>query len=183
MDRNTNPRPSTHVRGNQYHESPTITNAESMPSSTRPGRIRSRRALLVRALAGVIVVVLVALLGWWLVGRTGMPSTIVSDRYQAVFFTNGQVYFGKLATVDSKYLKLTDVFYIQSKATDAESENPQKTDTNNSNDIQLIKLGSEVHGPDDAMIISRDQVLFFENMKKDGTVSESIAKYKESNKN
>jgi len=88
--------------------------------------------------------------------------------------SNGQVYFGKLSTLNSEYIKLTDIFYLQTKAADA-SENPQKTSS--ASDVQLIKLGSEVHGPDDQMIISKDQVLFFENLKADGTVAKSIDKY------
>ena len=46
--------------------------------------------------------------------------------------------------------------------------------------MQLIKLGSEIHGPDDEMIINKDQVLFFENLKTDSTVAKSIASYQKS---
>jgi len=45
----------------------------------------------------------------------------------------------------------------------------------------LIKLGSEIHGPDDEMIVSKDQILFFENLKKDSQVSASIDKYSKPN--
>ena len=84
-----------------------------------------------------------------------------------------------LNQVNASYFKLTDVFYIQAQEADSktsDSENPQKASTQ-STDIRLIKLGSEVHGPDDEMIISKDQILFFENLKKDGKVSDSITKY------
>lgn len=101
-------------------------------------------------------------------------SVIDSDKYQAVFLSNGQVYFGKLQTLSTEYMKLTDIFYLQTKS-DTKSENPQATSTES--DVQLIKLGSEVHGPDDQMIVSKDQILFFENLKTDGTVSKSIDKY------
>jgi hypothetical protein len=74
-------------------------------------------------------------------------------------------------------MKLTDIFYLQTHNTSADSKNPQQTTSQQSNDVQLIKLGSEVHGPDDEMIISKDQVLFFENLKKDGKVTDSISKY------
>jgi ABC-type Zn uptake system ZnuABC Zn-binding protein ZnuA len=43
--------------------------------------------------------------------------------------------------------------------------------------VQLIKLGSEVHGPEDAMMIAKAQVLFYENLKPDGKVAQSISKY------
>lgn len=130
-------------------------------------------------LVGALIAVLLVVFGAWFLYRSSTAATIDDSKYQAVFFTNGQVYFGKLNQVNANYFKLTDVFYIQaqeadSKATD--SKNPQET-SSNSTDIRLIKLGSEVHGPDDAMIISKDQVLFFENLKKDGKVSDSITKY------
>lgn len=44
--------------------------------------------------------------------------------------------------------------------------------------MQLIKLGDEIHGPEDEMILSKDQVLFYENLKTDGKVAQSIEKYK-----
>lgn len=139
---------------------------------------------LVAIIVGAVVALAVVLLSGWLLSRTSTAATIDDNKYQAVFFTNGQVYFGKLSQVNANYFKLTDVFYIQAQeadATNADSKNPQQT-SNNSTDIRLIKLGSEVHGPDDEMIISKDQVLFYENLKKDGKVSDSIIKYNDQKK-
>lgn len=135
--------------------------------------------------AGVVLAIVIMVLSGWYLHRSSTAATIDSNKYQAVFFTNGQVYFGKLRQVNANYFKLTDVFYIQAQDAEAQtsdSENPQQTNSQ-STDIRLIKLGSEVHGPDDAMIISKDQVLFFENLKKDGKVSDSITKYAEQQKN
>ena len=105
---------------------------------------------------------------------------IDSSKYQAVFFTNGQVYFGKLKNQGSDYLHLSDVYYLQTNA-DATSENPQQSTSTDQGNVQLIKLGDEIHGPEDEMIISKDQVLFYENLKTDGKVSQSIQEYKNSN--
>jgi hypothetical protein len=131
--------------------------------------------------AAIASIVLLAVLGGWLLYRTSMGAYIDNNKYQAVFFTNGQVYFGKLHKLSGGYFKLDDIYYLQAKA-DATpgntSENPQETSTNQSSDVELIKLGQEVHGPDDEMIINKDQVLFFENLKKDGTVTQSINKFK-----
>ena len=112
--------------------------------------------------------------------RSSTAAAIDSSKYQAVFFTNGQVYFGKLHTLNNNYMKLTDIFYLQAKdpSTNADSKNPQETSTQQSPDVQLVKLGNEVHGPVDEMIISKDQMLFFENLKKDGKVAASIGQYK-----
>lgn len=139
---------------------------------------KNKQKVIALAVGLVLAAAVIALSGWFLY-RSSTAATIDSSKYQAVFFTNGQVYFGKLNQVNASYFKLTDVFYIQAQESDSaqnESENPQET-SNDSTDIRLIKLGSEVHGPDDEMIISKDQILFFENLKKDGRVSDSIIKY------
>jgi hypothetical protein len=43
--------------------------------------------------------------------------------------------------------------------------------------ISIIKLGDELHGPEDKMYISRNQVLFYENMKNSSKINEAIKKY------
>ena len=136
---------------------------------------------------GIISAILVVIVGagiWTAVSSLGGSGAgIDGGKYQAVFFTNGQVYFGKLQQFNSEYMKLTDVYYLQSptaEGEDTDSKNPQST-TNDQSNATLIKLGDEIHGPEDAMMISKDQVLFFENLKKDGKVSQSIEKYKNPN--
>lgn len=131
----------------------------------------------------LIIVLFIGLLGWlvWSNMNKGGGLAIDSSKYQAVFFTNGQVYFGKLQASNESYLKLTDIFYLQSQqSNDKENPgNPQETSTNQ-NDVQLIKLGDEIHGPEDEMIISEDQILFYENLKPNGKVAQSIQKFKDS---
>lgn len=131
-------------------------------------------------LPAAIVAVLLALASGWFAwsNMNGIGSAIDKSRYQAVFFTNGQVYFGKLEPLGADSMKLTDVYYLQAQnAEGGESDNPQET-SSNQNDVQLIKLGDEVHGPEDEMILSRDQMLFFENLKTDGKVAQTIDQYK-----
>jgi len=111
-----------------------------------------------------------------------MGANIDSNKNQAVFLTNGQVYFGKLHTLNGGYMKLTDIYYLQTTAKDTSSSDLQAASGQSSTDVQLIKLGDEIHGPDDEMIISKDQVLFFENLKKDSKVSSSITKYQNQKK-
>lgn len=104
---------------------------------------------------------------------------IKSKEYQAVFLTNGQVYFGKLTQSDSDYVKLTDIYYLQVQ----QSVQPGSTSTtaNNANQqVSLAKLGGELHGPEDVMYVSRQQVLFWENLKTDGKVTKAIADYQSS---
>jgi hypothetical protein len=146
---------------------------------SRGSKKKSKNLKYIAMTAVLIFSLLVVVFGGWLLYRSSMGAHIDDSKYQAVFFTNGQVYFGKLQKLSGGYFKLNDIFYLQAKADAANaSENPQETSTQQNSDVELIKLGSEVHGPDDEMIISKDQVLFFENLKKDGTVSQSISKFK-----
>jgi hypothetical protein len=125
------------------------------------------------AIAVVLIVVLGAL-GWWAYNTFSSPDGIKKNQYQAVFLTNGQVYFGKVSNVNSDYVDLGDIYYLQvqqsvqpdaNKA--ASAENPQ---------VSLAKLGSELHGPEDQMKISREQILFWENLKDNSKVVEAIKK-------
>lgn len=165
---------------------PTGRNTPSSPTNAARGGKQSNNKIKTISLAAAVatLVLVLALIGWFLY-RSSLAAHIDSDRYQAVFFTNGQVYFGKLEKLNGNYFKLNDIFYLQaqsdSEATN-ESENPQQTSNQQSSDVQLIKLGSEVHGPEDEMIMSKDQILFFENLKTDGKVTDSIGQYYNQNK-
>lgn len=131
-----------------------------------------------------LVIVLLGAAGWmaWS-NMQGGALGIDSGKYQAVFFENGQIYFGKLQSLDSGHMKLTDIFYLQSQATDKDAANPQASSTDQSanSNMQLIKLGEEIHGPEDEMIINKDQVLYYENLKDGGKVAQSIKKFKDAN--
>lgn len=157
---------------------------QDAPATATPRRSSSASAPVKRRLMWPFIaasVVVLAIIGWLIWSNMQNSGTAIdSGKYQAVFFTNGQVYFGKLQQFNSEQLKLTDVYYLQTQNATGESKNPQETSTDQG-DVQLIKLGNEIHGPEDAMIISKDQVLFYENLKSDGKVAESISKYKAPN--
>ena len=123
----------------------------------------------------IIIVVAVLLLlagtGYFIMQK---KQAAVSD-YHAVFLTNGQVYFGKITEERERYIKLTDIYYLQLKQP---LQNQGAVEQLNPSDISLIKLGNELHGPTDAMNINRDQVLFIEDLKDDSNVVTAIANYK-----
>jgi hypothetical protein len=151
------------------------------PPEEAPKKKRTHRRRPFLPVIIVVAIILIAVGGWFAYTKVQNSATgINTNEYQAVFFTNGQVYFGKLQSFNSQYLKLTDIFYLQaqSSTSSTDSTNPQSTSSDQSDNVQLIKLGNEVHGPEDEMVIARDQVLFYENLKPDGKVAQSIAKYK-----
>jgi hypothetical protein len=90
-----------------------------------------------------------------------------SQKWQAVFLTNGQVYFGHMRPSVGNYVKLTNIYYLQ--VTQQLQPAGQTVP-----DIRLVKLGGELHGPEDAMYIMREQILFWENLKEDSRVVQGI---------
>lgn len=103
-------------------------------------------------------------------GSENSASTVTVDtsKYQAVFLNNNQVYFGKVKSASAKDLSLEDIYYIQ-----VNGQNGSNT-TSQPQNITLVKLGCEIHGPQDKMVINRDQILFWENLKDDGQVVQKI---------
>lgn len=148
-------------------------------SHRQPKKQKSANKLLLTLVIGAVIAV-VGLATWLLASMNSAASApgVDANKYQAVFLNNGQVYFGKLVQVNGQYLKLTKVFYIQDSTTDATSTEKSDEQTT-TGDKKLIKLGKEVHGPEDAMIINRDQVTMYENLKSDSEVTKLITQYKE----
>lgn len=129
------------------------------------------KKMLVCAIA-LVVLVLVGLI-WMVCAHQAASRKINKKEFQAVFLTNGQTYFGKLSSVNDRYIELTDIYYLQVQQP-VQSQD-QKASTDNSN-VSLAKLGNELHSPEDKMMINRDQVLFWENLKDGGKVTTAIHK-------
>ncbi|NQU99481.1 MAG: hypothetical protein HQ538_01975 [Parcubacteria group bacterium] len=126
-----------------------------------------------------------------------------NDKYHAVFLSNGQVYFGLLSSYNTDHPKLSDIYYLQlaqspqaasegqaTESTEATTEGEESSeaagqvleqpgDTGSDQGLTLIKLGEELHGPEDSMILNKEQVLFIEQLKDDGKVVKAIEDYKE----
>ena len=98
------------------------------------------------------------------------------SKYQAVFLSNGQVYFGKVADANQQTLVLEDIYYLRS-AKNLQLSEDQAAASTEADNFSLVKLGGEIHGPEDRMSINLSQVLFVEDLKPDSKVVEAIAAY------
>jgi len=105
---------------------------------------------------------------------TATATKINTKEYQAVFLnsSDGQVYFGKLSSLNSQYYMLTDIYYVR-----VQQVQPGAAKTDTSSNISLVKLGNEIHGPEDAMYINKNNVMFWENLKSSGQVVKAIQQY------
>ncbi len=159
--------------------SPTPVEPRSTQSYSSDGKNGFPKWLAVAIVAVLTLALLIAGVMFALSSAKNSKTGIDESKHQAVFFSTGQVYFGKLEVVNDKYMRLTDVFYIQSNPGDDEStaEAPE-TESANSGSMQLVKLGEEVHAPEDEIMINREHVLFYENIRPEGRVSQLIKDYK-----
>jgi len=106
----------------------------------------------------------------------------VTSGYWAVFLASNQVYFGKLTNKNAQFLVLTDVFYLRAQR---RLQPPDESDEDGGvaigqprQQVQLIKLGDELHGPEDKIEFNRDNVLFVEQLKDDSRVVKGIEQFK-----
>ena len=150
-------------------------------------RLNQRGASKLYAVIAVVVILLVIACGVVAasIGSNQKTADNVNERintkeYQALFLTNGQVYFGKLSNLNSKYVTLSDIYYLQVQQSTDQGQSLQQAGntTDASSKVSLAKLGQELHGPEDKMQVASDQVLFWENLKNDSKVVQAIAKYK-----
>lgn len=120
----------------------------------------------------VVLLIIASLLVIVTMARALLPKErlVKKDQYQAVFLTNGQVYFGKLSGVNSEYVVLKNIYYLQEDNQNLQNQAQAAEQPN----LKLIKLGSELHGPEDEMFIERDKVIFWENLKNDGRIVKEI---------
>ncbi len=146
---------------------------QTQTNPIRNSRGTSALNTVLAVVAIVTALVVISYLGTRIVANGGSNGAIKSRQYQALFLTNGQVYFGHLKSADNAYVKLSDIYYLQVQ----QQVQPGDKTASQQPNVSLAKLGSELHGPEDSMYVNRDQVLFWENLKNDGKVANAIKDY------
>lgn len=131
-------------------------------------------------LVGAVVVLIIALVTFVGLGGNAPKAEskyVDSSKLQAVFLNTGQVYFGKITSLNSRYVVLTNIYYLQTSSTGT------GTEANANPNVSLVKLGCELHEPLDQMIINREQVTFWENLGDNGQVAQAVATFVKQNPN
>lgn len=116
-------------------------------------------AVAVAVLAGTF-----ALVRWW---DFTLPS-LGRGTYQAVFLTNGQVFFGRYYDRIGPHVKIVSVYYVQQTADPSDASKPPES--------KLVRRGSELHGPPPEMLVPRTSVLFVEDLTDSSPVAQFMAK-------
>lgn len=130
------------------------------------------------ASVGAVVILLLAVIAVIAVGGKSEDKYVDTTKLQAVFLNTGQVYFGNVKTLNSRYFVLTNIYYLQS----SNSGSSASTSSTNSN-VTLVKLGCELHEPYDQMVINSDQVTFWENLQDNGQVAKAVTTFEKQNPN
>jgi hypothetical protein len=131
------------------------------------------------AMVVIVLTVAVVLFGMWSYFRAQSGSgLIMSDRFQAVTLADGRVLFGKLSYANSEHMRLKEVYYFEEQNDDS-SEQQGAASTNASLDKNptLLKHGTELWSPEDEMIIGKDDIVYWENLKPSGKVIDAIKNY------
>ena len=126
----------------------------------RPTRRGWRRKLVS---SSIIVVAILAFFYIWSVLTSGFA-------WRAVFLSNNQVYFGHFWNVPfAGTITLHNVYYLQ-----VTQPGQQLSGQQDQSQLKLIKLGNEIHGPTDEMVIPMSQVLFWETLRSDSAIVKTI---------
>ncbi len=170
-------RPRTAVRP-QTAPQPPHRPAAVPPPPAPPKKSKMPFLVGIIALAAIaLVLVSAALTMLW--RNVSTSSAVNTKDYQAVFLSNNMVYFGKLSNINDEYVKLTNIFYLQVQ--NQQSGQTQSQTSTTQPQLSLTKLGNELHGPEDSMYINKKEILFWENLKPDGKVSQAILDYQNKN--
>ena len=110
-----------------------------------------RRLLWNIAIAAVAFLAAAFFTQWW---DFTVPA-LGHSRYQAVFLSNGQTYFGRYYDRFGAYAKIEDVYYLQQ----VQSSNPDA-----SPDTRILRRGRELHEPASRMLIPKTAILFIEDL-------------------
>lgn len=147
----------------------------SRPLGERVGRWMRRwctRCTVEQLLGIIVLIIILAGLGKLAVGYGFLPGfdfpRTAGNKWQAVFLTDNQVYFGHLKSYNRSYAVLTDAYYLQV------AQNLQQQVSGAPQQMNLIKLGTELHGPEDHMFIPKNQIFFWEDLRSDSQVMQAI---------
>jgi hypothetical protein len=181
LHRNANGQPQA-ARANGASQAPTTASGNAGSDKFKKvfhGEPRWLRVVfLVLLFSLTVLAIAIAMLFYF--GKSKEGEFVDKNKVQAVFLTNGQVYFGKIADVTGRYVDLQNIYYLNSQQQPAAGD---QSTANQQTNFSLVKLGCELHGPIDQMVINRDQVSFWENLKSDGKVAKAIDQWVQQNPN
>lgn len=134
---------------------------------------------IVAAVVAVVVLIIACAVAAGSSKENSRESQFVdTTKLQAIFLNTGQVYFGNVKQLNSKFFVVSNIFYLQTANSGSSS-----TASNANTNVSLVKLGCELHRPLDQMVINRSQVTFWENLSDTGQVAKAVSTFEKANPN
>lgn len=160
-------RPERSMRDERLRQRLSTIETPNQPKSPR------KKKNIITWLAGIVIVIIIIIaiivITQLFVKKENKPE------WQAVFLSDGQVYFGKVVGESARDVVLQDIYYLQEPGVLQQSSDiSQQT-----GEFALIKLGNEIHGPYDEMRINRQHVLYIEDLKENSKVVKAIESHQE----
>ncbi|MCH7492883.1 hypothetical protein IID19_04855 [Patescibacteria group bacterium] len=149
---------------------------DQQPMDTPISKMKSPRSFY-RMIMMVALILIVVGFGYLLVNKAGTykeVNTFNPDVYHAVFMSNGQVYFGKITSMTKEFATVEDIYYLQRTAAPIQPIGEDDEIVDPDSEIQLVKLGGEIHRPTNRMDINRDHLLFIEELRSDSRIVTTI---------
>lgn len=109
--------------------------------------------------------------------------------WQAVYMTDGKVYYGHVGRLKEDFVELNDVYYIKVRTTYQEQKKnsaPNEEKSKSEKDSELVptvlrtlaKPSVELPGPEDRMIINRDHIFYWQTLRPDSQIVQTIERFK-----
>ena len=126
-------------------------------------RFFSRRIIVI-----VLIVLALASCGIWVIKSLSYSQGIDNGKYQVVYLSDNQAYFGKLKNIDGDYLYMSTPYIVQNKAA------LNTTTPADQSVIHLVKVTDQIYGPEDVIAIRTSQVSFWQNLRDDSKITQAI---------
>jgi len=121
-----------------------------------------------------LVIIILLTVGVFLFYRFWQVGLGRGKIWQAVFLANNQVYFGKIVRETKEVIVLREVYYLREESNLTKEEQTPR--------FSLVKLGEELHSPEDEMRINKRFVIFVESLKPSSEIVKNIELLKGKNR-
>lgn len=165
---NQDPKPQVNFQAQPNFAGPSHQGIQNKPSKSRSLKKLDMKFLTVVlvVLVGVLVALIIAALLFY---KTNTENGYVNtSTYQSVDInvngsTGGQIYFGKIVIMNSSYVVMDNVFYLEPGTS--------------SNQFSLNSLTCTLYNPQNQIVINRSQIAFWENLSAKSQVVADINKW------
>lgn len=126
------------------------------------------RLIKLGVLMGGLALVLAIALVTMLIMKSQPAQVVDINKFQVIYLTNGQAYFGKLQNTTGEYLVMRTPYVAQSVETPgADGQEAAPTTT-------LLRVRDQTYGPEDSIAFKAEQVSFWQNLRSDSKVTAAI---------